>query len=561
MFRRIFTFALLVFVNLVAIRAMSQTQTASATNAVKSPEGIWTKRKVRIKTDILNYIKTLPRSEQIKLYATLGNMFWESDQNEAERWIAKAGQIALDPATEYESGQQQVNTLEEFTFNYDLNKRAPELAKQLQAQTVRLLLEDAKRNGAAGYQGISLYLAQKTLTQNPKLALDLALVSLKDPAVSYGYNTIEFLWALEAADVSLADQYVAAWLQKIRDGDQDHFFLSTLADQFYPVESGRTSRLTMEQKKGWLNLIADLVEQDTELLRTDGSNCQVTAFYGRRYSDELQKLLPERFPIVAQRIAACRQLKPDYFAPAKPRTIDSLLQTAKTTPDELRRFWYVISAEQMASTARNYPLAIEILDSVDENSRQKFGAWRTYRTQTTVKFVQHLLEEGDFQEIDRVLDETPQELRPCIILDSTWPDKLNASSHQRELRALYDRAKVEFQKMDFAALMAKPDFHALNPARIATLVGLYAGLGDEYSKDVLDTFDEYIELQNRLIHDFAVQTPNGGRWFYYDYPHLPRILIDRYFDLVYGKIDEIDAPSIRIGLRFDMLKSVAARAR
>lgn len=517
------------------------------------PVDIWRARQDLILVDVLKDIRRLPRSQQAPRYAELGDRLWDRDANEGRIWIRKGIELALDPETSYESNKVKVEVLTAILFNTEVLERDEALGNKLLGRIGSLLFDDVKEHGVTGYHSTALSLAVLLLPRDPNLALEFALVALRDLTNSVNSDVTDMLAKFKDKDPTLSDRYFSAWLETVRNHNNRPFLLGITADYFWPGTKRESSPLSTQQKKDLLGMIADLIQQEAAGLGTgqEQADCAISATYGRLYLKDFQALLPEKSGWIENTIALCRQRKPVYFVPDKPRTIESLLQAAIETP--AWRNWSLHTAAQIARQARNYRQAIEILDMIDDDSRKTFWLYNNERINVTVDLFKELRARNDYDGANRVIDEAPQPLRPYIVLRATWGVDAGSPEQKRQLHQLYDRAKEEFRKMNFPWPSAKADAYSINPARFRGLVNAYAELGEEYWPEALETYEESIDLQNRLVHDYAGPSVSGRSLVYFDDSSLRRNFVEHYFDRIYKSIARIDSFDLRLRMRLDLL--------
>ena len=154
-------------------------------------------------------------------------------------------------------------------------------------------------------------------------------------------------------------------------------------------------------------LVPHLQNESEELLQKKRDNCGLTKAYGKRFLEDYKKLLPQSAGFVEQAINICQMSpikfwkKPDF----EPKTSQDYLDLAKQVSDKVERINFIMTAASRAGhNERNYRLAIEILDGIDEESKKLTPHiprwWQTERLQSSGGFISGLISRENLSKSD-----------------------------------------------------------------------------------------------------------------------------------------------------------------
>jgi hypothetical protein len=273
--------------------------------------------------------------------------------------------------------------------------------------------------------------------------------------------------------------------------------------------------------------------------------------------EDYKRFLPEKSLIIEQAITVCQNSeiehwkKPDFLK--KPRkTVQDNLDIAKEISDKKTQANFFNAASYIARTEKNYRLSIEILDGIDKEFRNIPWVWS--KIESTSKLIEESLNNNDFAEIENILESSPQEYRPFIIIRSLETIRQVKPGQKELILGLMNRARADFNKIE----LFTTDF-PLNPTQFAELTRFYVKFG--FNDEAIATHLESIKSFNRIFKtlpakykdkNFIPRISSYSR-FTNQYPANDIDFINRYFDRIYENIGKIENFRIRLTERLGFL--------
>lgn len=530
-----------------------------APSGATEASSVRTQRTEQIKAGILQDIKALKKPDQARNYTQLGKLFWEKDKKEGIFWLSKGIEIALNPATNYKDNREKFDVLKNILVFDDVFEKDEVLGKRLLSGITEILFEELKTARSGDYGASLIFLAGHLLKRDEKFAFDLAILSLKGKKPVIDWNSFEFFMKLKMQNEALANQYFARIIEVVKlGGDNEQLKnLVRLAAQYY-LPTRKPPHVSEPQMRELLDVLAPFIQKESEdLLQKNRNDCELTISYATLFLDDYKKLLPQKTAIIEQAINACQMSaiddwkKPD-FNNKKRRTSLEYLESAKAIGDKEAQARFLLAASAFARYEKNYRLSIRILDGIDEDLREKLIEWEFQRVYSTRDFIVELFKTDGFAEIQEIIEKTPPGLRPYIILDAAKYLGALGEKNKQITFDLLNRAKAEFNKMDFPPPADKFQPFFVNPAKFKSLVNLYYRLG--YRNEALETYEEFIALLNHLSRRFAYENKDGEKFSYYYYSSLPAQLVETDFELIYQNIGKIEALPVRLIFKFNLLE-------
>lgn len=443
------------------------------------------------------------------------------------------------------------------------------LFKKPLAEITKILYEEVNEKRSDEYSEILISLANQLLEKEEKLAFDLAILSLKGNKPVFNWNSYSFFSELKKKNETLSNQYFAKMLEVVKlSGNRENLegLLTISFNMFrgaiFPSMQ-RPQNITETQKRDLLVVLVPFIEKESEeLSQKKRDNCALARGYGKRFLEDYRKLLPQRAGVIEQALNICQMSEIDFWK--KPdfnrtlKTSQDYLDFAKEVGDKAMRANLILFAASFAAqNEQNYRLAIEILDGMDEDSRKILNInywWEIQRLQSSSGFIIELFNKGSFAEINQFIKNSPQKLRPFIILHAMNRLRSYSAKNKQMLFDLLNQAKAEFFKIEIPVPTDNSFFNLSSLAQIHLLVSFYYDLG--YKTEAIETFEEYINFLNRF--ERRVSSDNNGerRNLYFYYHQLPKNFIETYFEQIYQNIERIEALPGRLSFRLNLFREI-----
>lgn len=522
----------------------------------------------RIKADILQEIRSLSTPEQVSFYTSLGNAYWLRDRREALFWLGKSAEIGTSPSTDYKDTAHKLKVLT--SFFYSVLEKDVALSDRVFAAIKEIKIDEAdeKLLEIANEEYLSLARTFFNRKNDEKLAFEFAMLSLKGKKPAVNWDAVQFFKELNAKNLALADRYFAAKIAAARSsGDLSIRYLFHYYEEYLVRKNNdsQPSLLSDAQKKALLELVFPFIQNEAEALALKKiEHCDATRRWGVVFADEFRRFLPEKIPFLEQAIAVCNAAafpewaKPDYLK--KPRkTVQDLLDRSKEVSDKRIEVFYLRLAAQEAHDQRNHRRSLEILEMIEKEFRDYL--WIIIRINSAVDLMNEYLRKEDFAEIAKILEDSPPEQRPFLIVRSISQFYLKFKPENLKYVAeLLDQARAGFNRIE----EFRTDIMYLNPTHFAALPGLYLKYG--FEDEALATHGEAIGSFNRVVKKLPANLKEKNiipRWTFFarftnQSPPKDTEFVDRNFERIYENIGRIENPQARLTDRLIFLGRILA---
>jgi hypothetical protein len=527
----------------------------------------------RIKADILREIKALPNGDQAQFYASLGSAYWEKgDLKEGLLWLAKGVELGTSPAAEYADDGDKLTAY--WNLLSEVLEKDAGLAAKLIVKIRKIKIDESNPEQLTSANKTYIVIAQQILTRkkDENLALEFALLSLRGPKPAVNWKASEFFRPFKATNENLAGIYFARLVEAVKNSENtdlnadlvSYFVIGGLSN--YPTKDARFT-ISDAQKKDVLEILIPFIQKDSDdFISKKINQCGISAHWGSRFSEDYNRLLPEKAPLVRQALAVCATAEREPWEKTelykKPRkTIEELVELAGQIPQKQARTNFLLSAASKARNENKWSLANQILNDIDKDFRQSF--WISLKIETVAKLLGEHFRSRNYAEITRPLDDSPPELRPFIIVNCL--SVLTPQPDQRDfVLNLLNFARAAFNKMD--RYPADPWDSLLNPTKFAELAKLYVKF--RYFDEAVAAHEEAIKSLNRLVGTLAPEFPkmnstpffSSFSTFSNQFPRNDSDFIDRYFDRIYGNIGQIEPARVRLWQRLYFLAGILEKS-
>jgi hypothetical protein len=562
------------FALLISTSVFSQNKSI-AENPEENPALIIKNQRIdKIKADILKEIQILPGKDQAYNYAYLGNILWNYDQKEGLYWMTKGVELAMNPTTEYKDNAEKLSSLWNILSN--VLEEDPGLTDKLVAKIKQIKIDESNPDILESVNRTYIVIAQQLLTRkgDDKSAIEFAMLSLKGKQPAINWRSSQFFRALKFKNEILANSYFAKVIETVKKiGDKQLFadFVNYLVENSisnYPKQDPRFN-ISDSQKTELLEFIFPSIQNDSEeLALKKRNNCGSAGGWGARFLEDYKRLLPNKSIIVEQALGACQNADIDFwkkpdFQKRPRKTSQDYLDLAKLITDKQVQINYLETAAAKARDEKNYPLANNILESIDKDSRNSY--WTFLKIDSISNWIKELSDKNETAEINKLLDNSPPEFVPFIIvrsLNSYWRLKPEQKEFVLDLLNL---ARAGFNKIDRFPINS-PDF-AINPTIFGQLPQLYVKFG--FYDEAIATHEESIKSLNRLFNNLPPEFKGNKTFpiissystFSNQFPPSDVDFVDRYFDRIYDNIGKIENSRVRLSQHLNFFRENLRKVR
>jgi len=552
----------LVFVLLNSASVFSQTPAQTEIAKGDPSSDIKTQRIARVKADILQEIQALPSKNQISYYTYLGRDYWDYDKKEGNYWLTRAIEIALSPATDYKDEAEKLTSL--WNILVWVPDAETTLANRLLTQIKLIKIDESDPDALERANSTYLALAEHFLNKGDhQTALAYGILSLKGKKPRIDWHSSEFFKLFKFKNESTANAYFAKIIESVKfnadknltEGLVNYFMFKGLSN--YPKQD-----ISDSQRKDILEQLVPYIENEQqEITLKKITKCGLPFHWGASFLDDYKRLLPERASIVEQTVAVCRKAEnlswktPEFLK--KPRnTSQDWLDLAKEIPDKKIQARYLQTAASRARDEKNYQLSNSILDGIEKDFRDPH--WTYSKIETVSKWSIELFKNDQLPEINRILESSPSEYVPFIIVKSLFYMYAQKPYQKEFVLNLMNTARAGFNSIE--RYPANFD-SSINPTQFANLTQYYVKYG--FYEEALATHEESIKAYNRLLNNLPSQfkdkiIPRYTSFARFTNQTPPNDLefIDRYFDRIYENLGKIESPRTRLYDRLEFLKKM-----
>jgi hypothetical protein len=546
---------------LLSFSAFPQTEPPIDYSILTIPE----RRAAMIKTDIIREIEGLERQKQARYYVRLANVLQKTNQKEANIWLVKGVEIALSLATDYVNDDARITDLRNALY-YIENKDVI-LANKLVSKIKELLLKKAKTNNIDNHGRIYLYLADQIIAKDEPLAFKFVKIALKDRNLELNWQDCRIIAGIAKKNKDFGEFLLNNLLQKVKTEENRKLALS-LKTIIYTdfIDDNDNANIYRKQvfsdavQKTFLELLLIFIQKDSlELVTKKRNDCGSILGFGMNSLKEYKRLLPEKSSVVEEAINICQNSeveswKKPAFAKRSRKTSQDYLDLAKEIGDKQLKSNYLQTASNLARNEKNFPLAINIMDSIDKEFRK--DNWIYFKIQLLSDYVQYLVKKENFDEITKAINDAPQDYRPYIIIQSVGSIFIYKPKQQQFALDLMNQARADFNKID--KFLEEMTYFKPNPTEFGNLVPYYVKLG--LYEDAIATHEESIKSLNRLMANLPPEMKRKPIYrmasysrFTNQYPPVDSEFFYRYFDQIYRNIGLINDKEIRLGELLEIL--------
>lgn len=391
-------------------------QRAKPAPQTENADELWRVRAQTITEDVLKDASNLNSLRRALVWSKLAELWWREDPRRARTWITNATEV-VEQVPNRESPQERQQRLA--TAQILLRVASPldqKLSKRLMALVTNV--EESTSEEERSARANTLINAALSVTErDPKRAAELGIQALR---IGIPSDITDLLFALRARDAKLADGLFVEALNVARQNESPALLLA-LTYAAFPVQKGVPGVVLPPPD----NLKAELLRVHAAFLSAHANGSQnetrfcwdVTAFI-TPVLPEFDRLLPQQALLVRQTVQKCQAFTP-YASPEpnnpggtqSPNTIDSLLKASEDSDVSLLRTLYKFRAAMLAKNQKDYDLAVKILDSMSDESRELMqGSWDAYHWDWAASAALDHFQNGRLVEMNLALNSSPAKL-------------------------------------------------------------------------------------------------------------------------------------------------------
>src|SRR5215203_3047035 len=403
---------------LVALPVSTFAQRSEPSPQTDNAYELWRVRAQTVTDDLLKDAAHLSTFRRAVLWGRLADLWWRDDPRRARTWITNAIEV-VEHVPNRESPQERQQRLT--TAKFLLHVAAP-LDQKLSERLITLVSDVEETTSASERSSLAanlIYAAVSAVDRDPKRAADLGSQALRLGTPS---NISALLFPLRAREPKMADTLFAEALsvarQKLEPG-----LLDALTEVAFPKLKGVPGLMLVPPdnlKAELLGLHAAFLSAHVNELGNGTYLCFGVGAFVVPVLAEFDRLLPQQALLVRQTVQKCRSYIPtardqldDPAATESLNTVDALLKAAADTDVSGVRTHYQFRAAQLAKDRRDFERALNILDSMSDESREQMqGSWDAYHWDWAASAALDHFQHGRLVEMNLALNSVPAKLQP-----------------------------------------------------------------------------------------------------------------------------------------------------
>jgi hypothetical protein len=368
---------------------------------------VWRARAEALTDDLLKDAAQLSAARRAMVLGRIGQGWWDEDQSRARKWFQNAIEL-VEQVPNKETSNERRERME--TARKILNMVA-RLDQKLTLPLIKILTPDAQTSDSERTENADwlIYSATDLVAVDPNRANELASLAVR---VGPPNDFASFLVAMRRTDPQRADAIFTHALSLAKQQSFPVQLLNSLTYAAFPIQRGYARNAPIPPD----NLRSELLQLEINFLNAypinddnRGSMCSSVSGFIAPMLSEFDRLLPTDAVIVRQAIDRCQPASP----PDQPQTAEDLLKAASETKNGRARTNYEFRAAEAASGARDYELAIKILDGMGQEQREFMGnAWDSFRWNWAAQGAIDYYQRGRLAEMNVILNTVPASLQP-----------------------------------------------------------------------------------------------------------------------------------------------------
>jgi hypothetical protein len=368
---------------------------------------LWRARSEALTDDLLKDSNQLSAARRAVILGRIAQGWWDEDRTRARKWF----QNAIELVDEVPGKETANERRERILAARKILKMVARLDQKLMLALVKILTPDGQTSDNERSENAEWLMNSATdlIAVDPERANELASLALR---VGPPNDFASFLVAMRRKDPQRAD---AIFTQALSLAKQQSFpvqLLNSLTYAAFPMQRGYAKNAPIPPE----DLRSELLQLEINFLNAypidddnRGSMCSCVSGFIAPTLSEFDRLLPTEAVVVRQAIDKCVPLIP----PEQPHSAEDFLKAASEAKNGRARANYEFRAANAAYGAKDYDLAIKILDGMGKEQREFMGnMWDSYRWDWAAQGAVDYYKRGRLADMNVILNTVPTRLQP-----------------------------------------------------------------------------------------------------------------------------------------------------
>lgn len=373
---------------------------------------VWRTRSQALTDDLLKDAGQLSPMRRAVVLARLAQRWSADDQERTRRWFQSAIEL-VEQAPNKETADER---RERIVATRIVLKSVARFDQNLTLRVARILTPNRQTSKDERSENAEWLINSATdlIALDTTRANELAGAALR---IGPPNDLASFLRAMRIKDPKLAD---AVFIQALSSAKQQAFpvqLLNTLAYAAFPWARGWAGSIPPMFPD---NLQRELLQVEINFLNANpineqsrGSMCSCVSNFIAPLMSDFERLLPTESTTVQQAITKCQPPLGEQTSEPSLNTADDFLQAAASENHEGVRTRYELRAATSAMGAKDYDLAIRILDGMTKEQRESMnGSWESFRWEWAAQAAIDYYQRGRLDEMNLVFNAVPADLQP-----------------------------------------------------------------------------------------------------------------------------------------------------
>lgn len=382
--------------------------------------GLWRTRAETLTNNLLKDASKGDALDRALLLAQLSDLWWESDQNQANTWIEKSvDAIYFLPSDEMKAQSEKFFRVSRQVLSLISVRNQKQANRLLSILSKAEDLSEKEKNSNAD---TLIELALQIVKTNPDKAAEQGTRAF---SLGYPKEFYNLSWELRRYNSALADKFFrTAFSFIIAAPDYEKLYgmqLAALPESIVP-NFPPNLKPPVELKTLFLNFLADyLTQQQIRFSSKSIPSCSNEAALASRLKNNFIEFLPQKSAIIQQTINIClanqsRELQQLNSGATPPKTsnVDELLKQADEIQNNpLIRANYLFKAAFAAHQQKKYEKSIQILESMKDDERKvDTELWEELRFDSGAGLAVEQFKNENIAGASKTLQDIPGTIRP-----------------------------------------------------------------------------------------------------------------------------------------------------
>lgn len=549
--RRWFAWSWVLLITLIGFVGSANTQFSPKERA-QAERQKWQARVDGLTKDIVSDSTTVSDCERSLYLALLAKIWWKVDEAAARGYLKLAASKVLSGLrSDAESTMVKDVGLTQRTVGV-IATLDPEIAKDLTIQIVAAVDKntDSERRGERPELAELLAsLGRNVVETKPGLALACGVDSL---VYGIARTLPELISALNLKDHLMGESLYYHVAEKVVGNYSQPAFLFEINFGHYLFGEFGPKLFSESIRRSYLTGFTDYVAKAAMIESERQTRCPVVTYITPDILANIDQELPERSQTFRGNIQMCvpyvsAQWQESSRSRAdldQPRTVEELVSASKNSHDNFTKLRYWRRALSLLDEGKKYAEMISLLDDVDGDDFKAISpaGWNDWRLGAAYQAVLSSLDAKDLPATYRIIDKTPQLLRPDL--------------RMRIAKKLTPTGNSQFYLDNLDALdkglgsLEQSDKHAARAYR--ELAELYLKVRPTESATMFDKAVKYINKTDADNPDFLTEKDWAP---FYDYVPLSAELLDFDDISITDSLNNITSRRSRVRVKLGLLES------